>query len=88
MKMKLMKWMTVTALATATVFGSFVESAAARIGASFSNVRNGIYTIEFDLIEINESQIERRDENTLFFPDAIENFICKLSIKDKIFFVI
>ena len=30
MKMKLMKWMTVTALATATVFGSFVESAEAR----------------------------------------------------------
>ncbi|MEL7038109.1 MAG: hypothetical protein AAFO04_21210, partial [Cyanobacteria bacterium J06592_8] len=80
MKMKLMKLMTVTALTTATVFGSFVESAEARGGRwSASNTQEVDTVLEFSLFtqtpggeDILDS--EPNNPNLGLFKGAIEDF--------------
>jgi hypothetical protein len=68
--MKLIKWMTVTALATATVFGSFVESAEAQltpVGNQISGRRSNDIAVDY------EFSIFSRDEDGNLFQDQDEN---------------
>jgi hypothetical protein len=84
-----MKWMTVTALATATVFGSFVESAKAThffgsgggFGRGYSNrdINDPIVLKTFFLANETLDGLEIKDENDTdpnfgLFREAIEEF--------------
>lgn len=87
--MKLIKWMTVTALATATVFGSFVESAEAagrRSGNQVSGSRSDDISIEykFSIFSTDEDGNLFQDgdskDNSGSFVNAITDFKASSSL--------
>ena len=79
MKMKLIKWMTVTALATATVFGSFVESVEAQLTLISNRASGGrgneVVTLDYEFTLLSTATDGDPDDNTIgSFLGAIKNF--------------